>query len=418
MEYRELAADDDRFHEFARYAFQPESGPFDPESFDSDDTPGPAGGRRGLFDGDDLLAICCHYWFDVDVRGTSLSAPGLSAVATPPEYRRDGNVRRLLEASLEEYRDRGDAFSLLWPFEAPFYAQYGWATTNRMANYDVDPAALEFATEATGKADAEYTYRQVDADEWAVLDEIDAACWTQTLAVDRGEAFWRHRMFQSWDTDPYVYLVERDDDPVAYVLYYVRDGDDGKRLGVAYHAAVDHEAELALLSFCHVHDSQVETVRLKAPLDWDLAFRLEDPGAVETEVRAGGMARVVDARDALEAVPVRPVTADLVLDVVDPLVDWHDDPIRVNASDGTVTCSTVSAPAEGGRVDSVGGADAGRAAAAVDVTLGVGDLTQVLLGTRTASELARTGEIEGAASAIETLDALYPETDVCLLQFF
>lgn len=399
MDYREMESGDERFRAFVEYAFQPESGPFDPDEFDADDV-SPAGANRGLFEDDELRAICAHYWFDVTVRGESVSAPGLSAVATPPEYRRDGNVRRLLEASLEEYRERGDPISLLWPFEAPFYEQYGWATTNRYATYDVDPDALAFATDAVEATDAEVTFRQADADEWAVLDAIDAETWEQTLAVSRSEAFWRHRMFESWDTDPFVYLVERDDDPVGYLVYFVRDGDDGRRLSVAYHGAVDHEAELAVLSFCHVHDSQVETVRVKAPVDWDIAYRVDDRGDVETEVRSSGMARVVDARDALAAIPTDPVEAALVVDLDDPLVDWHEDPIRLQATDGRVTSTTVAEP------DSV------------DVSLGVGALTQLLLGTRTASDLARTGDLDGSSEAVETLDALYPETDVCLLQFF
>ncbi|MFC6953407.1 GNAT family N-acetyltransferase [Halorubellus litoreus] len=404
MQYREIEPPDERVTEIVRYAFDAQSGPFDPDEFDPEDAPEAVGGQRGLFDGDDLRVVCAHYWFDVDVRGSPTSAPGLTMVASPPEHRRGGNVRQLLEHSLAEYRERGDPLSLLWPFSTPFYGQYGWATTNRYAVHDVDAGSLSFATE-TDAADA-VQFERVTADDWAALDAVDDATWTQTLAIDRGEDFWRHRVFESWGTDPYAAVGYRDGDPVAYLTYTVEDGDDGRRLSVSYFGAVDHDALLAVLSFCHAHDSQVETVRLKTPVDWPLAYVVDDPGAVESDLRTGPMGRVVDAVDALEAVPVEPgVDTDVVLDVADPLAAWHEDPVRLSLGDGTATAE--------------------RAPGAVpDVELGVGALTQVLLGTRTATDLARTRDLTGRDDAdppegvLGALDAAYPETDACMLQFF
>jgi predicted acetyltransferase len=403
MDYREIEPPDDRFVELVRYAFSPQQGPFDPDEFDPEDRPASVGGQRGLFDGDDPVAVCAHYWFDVDVRGAAVSAPGLSAVASPPERRRGGNVRRLLAESLAEYRDRGDPLSLLWPFSAPFYGQYGWATTNRYVVHDVDPADLAFATSTDAAADVDF--ERVDAEDWATLHGVDREAWTQTLALDRSESFWRHRVLESWGTDPYACVGYRDGDPVAYLTYTVEDGDDGRTLSASYFGAVDHDALLALLSFCHAHDSQVSTVRLKTPVEFDLAYALADPGATDADLRAGPMARVVDAVDALEAVPVEPVDVDVVLSVTDPLVDWHDDPISFVVADGTP--SAERAPN-----------------ATPDVELDVGALAQLLLGTRTATDLARTGDLLDAGdhptngSVLRTLDAAYPETDACMLQFF
>ena len=404
MDYREMEPPDERFVELVRYAFSPQEGPFDPDEYDPEESPAPVGGQRGLFDGDDPVAVCAHYWFDVDVRGRSLSAPGLSAVASPPEHRRGGNVRRLLEYSLEEYRERGDPLSLLWPFSAPFYGQYGWATTNQYVVHDVDPDALAFATDTDAAAAVEF--ERVDADDWRDLHAVDRQTWTHTLALDRSEDFWRHRVLESWGTDPYAAVGYRDGDPVAYLTYTVESGEDGRTLSASYFGAVDHEALLAVLSFCHAHDSQVSTIRLKTPVDFDLAYCLDDPDAIDADLRTGAMARVVDAVDALDAVPVEPgVDTDVVLDVADPLVDWHDDPIRLSvaAADATAARAPDAVP---------------------DVELDVGALTQLLIGTRTATDLASTRDLEGRDEAdapervLDALDAAYPETDACMLQFF
>src|SRR5205809_5434910 len=58
--------------------------------------------------------------------GVSIITGGLSAVATPPEFRRQGLIGRLIRATLEEIRGRGWPLSALYPFYYPFYKRYGW----------------------------------------------------------------------------------------------------------------------------------------------------------------------------------------------------------------------------------------------------------------------------------------------------
>jgi predicted acetyltransferase len=76
---------------------------------------------RGLFVDGELRAalrlIDMPLWFGAAPVGTG----GLSAVATPPEYRRQGYIGRLLRATLAEIRDRGWPLSALYPFSFPFY---------------------------------------------------------------------------------------------------------------------------------------------------------------------------------------------------------------------------------------------------------------------------------------------------------
>jgi len=134
VEYRPLGEDyRDAFAEYTGYGFAPERGPveYDPEEHDHERME--LGDRRGLFpdDGDDPLCVCVHHWFDALVRGERHPSPRLSFVATPPEHRRQGHIEQLLARSLAEYRDRGERFSLLWPFRYRFYRQFGWETCSR-----------------------------------------------------------------------------------------------------------------------------------------------------------------------------------------------------------------------------------------------------------------------------------------------
>lgn len=137
VEYRPFPEDRKaEFHKMANYAFSPEDGQFDPE--DVDERPS-LERPRGLFEDDDPLVICAHRDFRLRIRGVDREVAGLSVVASAPEHRRQGYVKRLLAESLSEYRANGTAFSVLWPFEYSFYRKYGWATVSQYVYVTTPP---------------------------------------------------------------------------------------------------------------------------------------------------------------------------------------------------------------------------------------------------------------------------------------
>lgn len=329
---------DDRTREFMRltsYAFGPDRGPFSDDDLDERAASGPAqlGERRALFDGDDLLAACVHHPLSMRVRGEWRDVGGVSAVASPPEHRRRGLVRDLLAAALREYRDRGWRYSALWPFDHGFYRRLGWGTAARYAKLDCDPDALAFAGDARSGR-----FRRADADDWAALDRVHRATYEGfDLALDRTEAWWRNRVFETWTGDPYVYALERDGETVGYLVYAV-EGDDGGRLRVDDLGYVDADAYRNLLRFCYDHDSQVSSVRLWRPDSTRLLDRVDDPTAVECRVKAGAMFRLVDVARGLEALARPGRVGEFALAVSDPVADWNDGTFRVTVRDDGVEC--------------------------------------------------------------------------------
>lgn len=402
VEYRPIPDDQrDAFHEYTSYAFNPTDGPpaYDP---DEHDTPrADMGARRGLYD-DGAPAdaaprcVCLHHWFDARVRGEVHPTPGLSAVASPPENRRGGYVRRLLAASLEEYRERGARFSVLWPFRYRFYRRLGWDTSNRYATYECDPETLSFAADAVDNASS---YRRVEADDYAELvPAYEAHAERYALSLERDADWWRHRIFERWGTDPFVYAVERDGAVRGYLVYTI-DGDWGERtMRVRELAYADREAYLALLAFCRTHDSQVSTVRIRDAPDAPLLALATDPDEIDCELETGPMVRIVDVAGTLSALSYPAVDASLTLAVSDPLVERNDGAFGLEAADGAATCEPTSADP--------------------DVRIDVAALSQLAVGSRSATALEWAGRLEGSATAVEKLEALFPETDVFLRDGF
>jgi len=400
------------FRRIARYAFEAGAGPHDPEE------PLPErrrrmhsfGDERGMFAGDDLLAVCQHVPFTVRVRGNWLGMGGLTAVASPPEHRRQGLVGELLAASLAEYRERDWPLAALHPFDEAFYARYGWANGCRHHVATVDVDALSVAQDA-----AAGSFRRVHPGDAA--DELDPVfeAWLadRELATDRTADWWRDRVFQGHEAELYGYAWERDGEPRGYVVYTV--DDDTLRTYEFAHA--DHEAYLNLLRFCHDHDSQVGAVELHGPDHRRLLDVLEDRGAVDLEVAASTMVRVVDVPAALSAVDYPVEEATVTVAVADPHAPWNDATFEVRVVDGAATVTESDGDAAVAETD--GDATVAGSGGGPDAAVDVGTLTQLFVGYLGVDDARRFGGLAVADdAAADTLAALFPERETFVPEGF
>lgn len=401
MEYRPIPDDEageELFARYVQYAFQPTAGPDVSEALDDEDRPEPPRVRRGLYPTDDAdaepVSLLSSYDFTTRLRGATLSMGGVSTVATPPEHRRQGYVEELLRELCREYRDTGTPLAALWPFDTGFYRQFGWATCNRYLQWAAAPSDLRGAASPPAGE-----WRQLDGDDWAAVDPVhDAAVAGHELAVDRTADWWTERVFRSWETDPFIYGWWDDEGTTrAYVVYRIT-GDWGDRtLHVGDHGAADRDAFGHVLRFLADHDSQVGEVRFTTAPDAGLLDRVGDPSAVDCEVEAGPMLRLVDVPSTLSALSY-PADGRVVLDVDDPLLPGVAGRYALSVTDGTATCEATDADPHG--------------------SVGIGALSQLVCGYRSADVIAAGGELDADPGTVRILDGLFPESSPYLKEGF
>ncbi|KAB1187690.1 MULTISPECIES: enhanced intracellular survival protein Eis [Haloferax] len=394
----------DTYREFLNYAFRPEGGP----DWDDDDHPHPdIYVRRGLYDvppetpledldSSALVTVCGFYDYKARVRGEWHPLPGITAVASPPEARRQGHIATMLDDLLVEFRETGRYLSALWPFKYEFYRRFGWATTNNYAKTTVSPEELTAVCPA-----ARGEFVRLRADDWDRLDAVYADSATEDLALDRTEGWWRYRVFRGWETDPYVYGWELDGDLRGYVVYRVKGDWESRTMHVDQLAGVDTEAQRHLLRFVRDHDSQVDSVVFEREHERTrLIDDLTDPRAATVEIKPGPMVRIVDVAAALEAVSY-PTAAEsaFVFDVSDDRCAWNDETFRVVVTDGEASVEPTTADP--------------------DATVEIGALSQLLVGARSVDELAQSEYLTvHESSAVDALGSVFTERDVYLREGF
>ena len=338
----------------------------------------------GAFQGGELAASLGDPRFENYVAGARVRTAGIAAVQTAPEHRRQGLAARLLRHALEVARDDAIGWSLLYPFDPPFYTRYGWQGLATGVELVLPPARLART--------APFTASRVTSDLRGELQDVYGRCaanWTFTNA----------RTLGPWDVwedllpaPGKLGLAYRLDD--AYVVLQQRyEGDPhGPSLRVidsGYASAAGREALFGLLASFNGQSSTI-TIDVPAsdPLAWDWAGWYPKAG------RKTLMARVADVQSALGALRARRPGADgdetvdlpaFTMGVRDAFAPWNEGSWRVTP--GPEGCTVERVPNS-------------------ETWLDVRGLTLLLSGAATPLAVRLAGLAEGDAVALSTLAAL------------
>lgn len=168
-----------------------------------------------------------------------VSTLAIGGVETEPEYRRGGNVRKMLDMAFEMAPERGWAVSLLHPFSFSYYRKFGYEKVGDHLIVEFPMQALEFVPRSEG-------WQRMRTDRQAK----DALELFERFAANRNLTFRR------FDASQFA-LPGRDDGKMTYLLYNA----EGKAaayvtLKVDKVVVVNHYETIALQVYETVYESR------------------------------------------------------------------------------------------------------------------------------------------------------------------
>jgi predicted acetyltransferase len=348
---------------------------------------------HAVLDDGRIVAGAGAFPFRLTVPGGDVPCAGVSVVGVLPSHRRRGLLRRMMDAQLDDVRERGEPVAALWASEETIYGRFGYGLASTSLHVDADRRAVAIRRELPRAG----TVRLVDDDEAArVFPRLYRRVGrTRPGMIVRTKDWWTTRRLDDqpeWrrGAGPLVRaLLEREGEPVGYALY--RLAQEGttpdtwkKTIRVNEAFGVDDAATRDIWRFLFDIDWVDRIVAFHLPLDHPLPFLVDRINKLRLSVWDGLWVRLVDVPAALSA--------------------------RSYATPGRTTIDVVSDPhfsdnvgtwtVERGRVR--------RSARRPDVRLAVDALGSAYLGGVSFAQLARAGLAEeGARGGIARADAVF-----------
>ncbi|MFB4162519.1 enhanced intracellular survival protein Eis [Alteribacillus sp. JSM 102045] len=274
-------------------------------------------------EGDSILSKLNILPTDVFVGGRKMKMGGVSGVATWPESRRNGLVKQLLEASLKDMHDRGHVLSFLYPFSIGFYRKFGWELFCDSLKWNLKKDQLP---EKGGIEKGRIA--RVTLEDWSRINKVyQAFAANYNGAVDRSETWWRYVQRRMKKGHIAVYTNDKAED-TGYIIYKVKEN----KMTVYEYTALDEEARHQIWRFIANHDSMVNEIDIKPPIDDPMRYFLPDPKITETR-NSYFMARIVDIKGFLEQYPLKlGIEKSFTLAIKDKRCDWNDGIFHVTAA--------------------------------------------------------------------------------------
>lgn len=344
------------------------------------------------FDGPKLVASYGAIPFTMRANGRAMAMAGVTIVGTLPEYRRQGLLRRIVEQSFQDMRDKGQTVAALWASQAAIYQRYGYSLCSVQRRYEVDTVDLNLMVEASPG----YEVRRAPAVEALPIlkDLYRTFIADRSLYLHRSGPLWQGNVLgdREGEGPAHIAICTSNGEPVGYVVYTLRESKvdhpaRGQEIQIRDLVWLNIDACRALWAFIGRHDLVGRVVWANAPAD-DPAWELfAEPRMLRAQDKEGVYFRIVDVAGAL-AERGYAMNGEMVIGVgPDRESPWNQGNWQLRVEDGEASVRATTEPA--------------------DVQFSIKSLSSAFSGFRRVRQLAAWGFAEGDADAITQADTLF-----------
>jgi predicted acetyltransferase len=346
----------------------------------------------GVWEDNNLAAKLHIIPFYIYMNDQKWKMGGVAGVATYPEFRRNGYVKRLIIEALERMYKEEQIVSLLHPFDIGFYRKFGWEVFTENKKLLIEKKDLKFLEGQPGSI-KRFTKESHHPDIATVYAQFSKNYMGMLV---RDETWWKNSIY---DDGQIAVYYDKSGEAKGYILFEVKD----RKMDVQEFTALNIEAKIGLWNFICQHDSMVETVSILTSNHELLPFILQQP-KVKIEITPYFMARIVDAEQCLQKYQFNDVTDKVFIHLEDEYAPWNNGSYLIGNGEVKVYrekpgSNCVQPPQRGVRMD-------------------INSLSALLFGYKRPAELFELGYLKGPESEIAVLESLLPRYKPYFYDFF
>ncbi|MEL6397680.1 MAG: GNAT family N-acetyltransferase [Cyanobacteria bacterium J06626_4] len=273
--------------------------------------------------------------FKQSIRGVLKDMGGIAAVATAPEYRRQGHIKALMKAAFEDMKQKGQVVSALHPFKESFYAAYGYVTTNTWIDVKIPSHSIAHYLDGVRPLDSNWQFERVKAidvktEVLSFVTQLKTIPHGLVIDPDRSDEVW-----QSYHRNSRVVFVKKDGKTQAIAKYTKKGHLETGEIVIREMYWQNLEARDKLFGFFALHQDDCPYIWMRVPFGTNFRAWLRDAMTpFETKIYYRPMmVRVMDVEKAVESLPA-PVEGKISFTLQDSYCNWNAGDYQLIAQSG------------------------------------------------------------------------------------
>ena len=277
----------------------------------------------GAYDQQMLIGQLLVLPLNMTVHSVNYKMGGIGFVATYPEYRNQGIMKKLMIRSLEEIRKNNQFISVLAPFSVSFYRHFGWELFFDKLHYSIPTEAFPQFGNQIDKV-KRFSFEWMDEE---VFQEIQQFHNHQALVRNGGmlrNAAWWKRIERRESSSHFAAYFEGDAIE-GYIRYEIKN----LTFTIKDFLAKNTRAEQAIWRFITSHKASVYTIEGDTSNTNHFGFHFDQP-QFKKEVLHEAMVRIVDVLEFLKSYSWGNFDHPLYLSIQDSFAPWNEKLYRIN----------------------------------------------------------------------------------------
>ncbi len=237
-----------------------------------------------------------YMWLD----GKSVMCGGIGNVATLPEARRSGAIRRLMKNIHDAMFEQGYVMGYLYPFSHPYYRQFGYELCNEKHHLEASPEPL-LSLDFNGSA-KQFEPGEEGTDPSDIIEIYTLFSRKYNIMLDRDAWQWEQKLeHDPVTTKTRTYIIYNNAEKAcAYFTYEHNRQGFTASLEIKDMAWIDYDSMYLLFAFIGRLSGNVIKIGFDVPAEICPSYLFSESHSYELNIKPNGMARIINAKKALE----------------------------------------------------------------------------------------------------------------------
>jgi predicted acetyltransferase len=397
FQIRTLTEEDrESYKKLMRYAFDTSQNSYANLEGPSDKTP--IDWFYGAFNKEILVAGVGYIPYDIRLRSQDFKMYGIGGVATKPEYRNRGIIRKIMIKIFQDMYENHIPTSVLFPFKHLFYERLGYKLVDEFVYYHFKISDIKYR-------ETDYYMKEVERINDDIRSVYDKAILKFDYIAKRPEIdYWRRHYKGN-----YKFICYNENVPVGYVIInFPKNYGNPEWLKYPDRTIIiqeafwlDQMAKQTIFNLLWNHRDQREYIAGYFPVNEIIIDHLNTPRIIERRIFDNSLLRIMDVKAILENLRYGIENFSISLKVYDEFCPWNNGIFTIVSKNNSID---VEFNKESNNP--------------VDIEIDITHLAQLIAGYRTVRELLDFSFISLNSEKLILLQQLFPKSNNFFHEFF